>query len=181
MDDNIYLDDSNVYIEGQRVSAVSKGMAKTLQEASLKQILDKSYKLDFGNLVKIISGFKPSIGKMIFYGSKPPPTDSVWKAAESAGFTTKIFDRSASGKEKMVDTQMAVDIMEDILTTLKPETDRVIIVAGDRDYVPVVIKAKERGFTVRVAYWSHASGLLRKTASDFQVLDGHIRDLTYTR
>jgi uncharacterized LabA/DUF88 family protein len=81
----------------------------------------------------------------------------------------------------MVDTQLTVDLMKDIYTSLDPANDRIIIVAGDADYVPAILAAKERGFYVKVAFWQHASGAIRKAASDFLPLNGHLKDLTHVR
>jgi len=117
----------------------------------------------------------------MFYGSEPPPTDSVWGAAKQHGFQNKIFQRSKHNKEKMVDTQMTVDLIRDIYTELDPATDRIIVVAGDADYVPAIQAARDRQFYVKVAFWQHASAAIKKAASEFQSLNGHLRDLTHTR
>ena len=77
MDHNLYLDDSNVFIEGQRVYAARQKPGKPLSKD-----LDKSYRLDFGKLIEITCGFHSDLGKLMFYGSEPPPTDSVWRAAQ---------------------------------------------------------------------------------------------------
>lgn len=81
----------------------------------------------------------------------------------------------------MVDTQLTVDLMKDIYTELDPTTDRIIIVAGDADYVPAILAARDRGFHVKVAFWQHASATIKKAASEFMPLNGHLRDLTYKK
>ncbi len=81
----------------------------------------------------------------------------------------------------MVDTQLTVDLIKDVYTELDPATDRIIIVAGDADYVPAIVAARERGFHVKVAFWQHASGAIKKAASEFQPLNGHLKDLTHKR
>lgn len=176
MDHNLYLDNSNVFIEGQRVFAARKDPDKKLTKS-----LDKDYRLDFGKLIEITCGYNTDLGKLMFYGSEPPPTDSVWRAAKQYGFQNKIFQRSKHNKEKMVDTQLTVDLMKDIFTELSPATDRIIIVAGDADYVPAIAMAREKGFYVKVAFWQHASAAIKKAASEFQPLNGHLRDLTHVR
>lgn len=117
----------------------------------------------------------------MFYGSEPPPTDTVWRAAKQYGFQNKIFQRSIHNKEKMVDTQLTVDLMKDVYTELDPATDRIIIVAGDADYVPAIEAARNRGFYVKVAFWQHASAAIKKAASEFLSLSGHLKDLTHKR
>ncbi|MGQ4810437.1 hypothetical protein NKDENANG_03903 [Candidatus Entotheonellaceae bacterium PAL068K] len=49
----LYVDNSNVFIEGQRVSAVDKGQAKNMKHAIDEKILDRNYRLDFGKLHKV--------------------------------------------------------------------------------------------------------------------------------
>lgn len=176
MDHNLYLDNSNVFIEGQRVFAARHDPKKKLTKT-----LDKQYRLDFGKVIEIACGFNSSLGKLMFYGSEPPPTDGVWKAAKQHGFNNKIFQRSKHNKEKMVDTQLTVDIMKDIYTELDPKTDKLIIVAGDADYVPAIRAARERGFFVKVAFWAHASKDIRMAASEFHSLNAHLNDLTHIR
>lgn len=176
MDYNLYLDNSNVFIEGQRVYAARHSAQKKLTKA-----LDRHYRLDFGKLIEITCGFDSDLGKLLFYGSEPPPTDSVWEAASQHGFRNKIFQRSKHNKEKMVDTQLTVDLMKDIYTELQPTTDRIVVVAGDADYVPAIEAARDRGFFVKVAFWQHASSAIKKAASEFLPLNGHLKDLTHTR
>jgi uncharacterized LabA/DUF88 family protein len=176
MDHNLYMDNSNVWIEGQRVSAAKRGPTK-----QLTRDLDRSYRIDFGRLIEITCGYDASLGKLMFYGSEPPPTDTVWQSARDHGFRDRIFQRSKHRKEKMVDTQLTVDLIQDIHTELDPTTDRIIIVAGDADYVPAINAARAKGFYVRVAFWNHASGLIKKAGSEFQSLNPHMRDLTYKR
>jgi|CZKJ01.1.fsa_nt_gi hypothetical protein len=48
MDHNIYLDNSNVFIEGQRVYASRQGGGKALSKD-----LDRNYRVDFGKLIEI--------------------------------------------------------------------------------------------------------------------------------
>ena len=175
MDHNLYLDNSNVFIEGQRVSAARKSGSPLSRE------LDKDYRLDFGKLIEIACGFNADLGKLMFYGSEPPPTDSVWRAAQQYGFKNKIFQRSKHNKEKMVDTQLTVDLIRDIYTGLDPQSDRIIIVAGDADYVPAIEAAREMGFYVKVAFWQHASAAIKKAGSEFLALNGHLTDLTHKR
>jgi hypothetical protein len=175
VDHNLYLDNSNVFIEGQRVSAARKA------GQALSRDLDKQYRLDFGKLIEIACGFNADLGKLMFYGSEPPPTDSVWRVAKQYGFKNKIFQRSKHNKEKMVDTQLTVDLMKDVYTELDPASDRIIIVAGDADYVPAIEAARDRGFYVKVAFWQHASGAIKRAGSEFLALNGHLMDLTHRR
>ena len=46
----VYVDNSNVFIEGKMVSAVVRGYALNIWDALENRILDNDYRLDFGKL-----------------------------------------------------------------------------------------------------------------------------------
>ena len=52
----IYVDNSNLFIEGQRTSAVRRGHAPNVYEAMNKGILDFDWNLDYGRLYEIVCG-----------------------------------------------------------------------------------------------------------------------------
>lgn len=179
-DINLYLDDSNVFIEGRKVSAVKKGLAQNINDAARRRIADETYRLDFGKLIEITCGYE-AVTTAKFYGSRPPKNDSVWDAAKQHGFELNIFDRSNFGKEKKVDTTIVRDITVDILRNLKPATDEIVLISGDADFVPAVELAKAEGYIFKVAYWSHCSQELKTAATEFQNLNPHLIDLTHYR
>jgi hypothetical protein len=172
----IYLDDSNLWIEGKKVSAVSKGMALDIFEATDTRTFDNTFKLDFGKVLDIANHAPIKIAR--FYGSRPPEADSVWNAAERAGFRLEILDRNARNKEKGVDTTMVADIMQDMYEQAKAG-DLFIIIAGDADYVPVIEKIKAKGFETVVLFWDHAAGAIKRSADQFLSLNGHLSTLRY--
>src|SRR5260370_37613480 len=86
MADFIYVDNSNLFIEGKRVSAVARGLAMNIYEAMNNRILDYDYTLSFGRLHEFVAGTdKAQIARAVLFGSRPPPNDSIWKYAKSAG------------------------------------------------------------------------------------------------
>ena len=56
MADYIYVDNSNLYIEGKRVSAVRKGLAMNIYDAMNNRILDFDYSISFGRLHEFVAG-----------------------------------------------------------------------------------------------------------------------------
>jgi len=94
----LYVDNSNVWIEGMRVCAVEKGIALDIWTAQQKDISAK-WSIDFGRLFEFAGG-ETSVGRATLYGSKPPRNDSLWKAAEKNGFKVIVFDRNIANKEK---------------------------------------------------------------------------------
>ncbi|MCP3468183.1 NYN domain-containing protein [Bradyrhizobium sp. CCGUVB23] len=169
-----YVDNSNLYIEGTRVSAVKKGMAKNIVDAMNKGVVDHGWVLDYGKLYKYVSG-EDTVAKL--WGS-PPPGDSFWKMVGKAGFKTQVYNKNAGNKEKKVDVAIATAMMDDAFNVIDKDNDDILLVAGDSDYVPVVAKLIERGFKVEVAFWGQAAKELRDTAANFFELDGKLDEFT---
>jgi hypothetical protein len=57
----LYVDNSNVWIEGMHVSAVESGMAPNVWSAQTNRICDNSWKLDFGRLFQFAGGDKADV------------------------------------------------------------------------------------------------------------------------
>ena len=58
----MYVDNSNVFIEGKRAKAVANGAAMNIHDAMRTGILEQSYKIDFGKLHDFIAGIGTMIG-----------------------------------------------------------------------------------------------------------------------
>lgn len=178
MADYIYIDNSNLFIEGRRVAAVKAGKAPNIVEAMNQKILDPTYNISFGKLHSFLTGDDLSkIKRAILFGSRPPPNDSIWKHAEKAGFDLQLEDRNFSNKEKKIDTAIATKITKDAYKQGKKDEDVFVLVAGDRDYVPTLLELAEDGFKVEVVFWGHCARELRDAASNFINLDPHLENL----
>jgi hypothetical protein len=94
-----YVDNSNLYIEGCRVSAVNKKMAKNIVEAQKNKIVDMTWQLDYGKLYEFLCG-DDAVARL--WGS-PPPGDSFWKMVDKKGFKTTVYEKNVANKEKKVD------------------------------------------------------------------------------
>jgi uncharacterized LabA/DUF88 family protein len=175
MSEYVYIDNSNVFIEGRRVSAVKKGLAKDIRQAMAYDLQDHSYRIDFGKLHSFVAGNDPSkIARATLFGSRPPPNDSLWKVAERAGFQTIIVDRNVANKEKKVDTGIVTAMVKDAYTKVDKASDTVTLVAGDGDFVPAVLDLKGDGFTIEVVFWGHVSKELKDACSKFVNLNSYL-------
>lgn len=176
----VYVDNSNVFIEGKRVSAVSKGLAMNIYDAMNNGILDHTYKIDFGRLHHFIAGDdKALIKRCLLFGSRPPPNDSLWDVARRAGFDVKVEDRNVENKEKKIDTGIVTALIKDAYTITEKGADTLTLVAGDADFVPSVRVLVEDGFNVEVVFWDHASRELKGICSKFVSLDPLLNHLAY--
>jgi hypothetical protein len=157
-----YVDNSNLYIEGCRVSAVNKKMAKNIYEAMNNGIVDMTWQIDYGKLYQFLCG-DDAVARL--WGS-PPPGDSFWQMVNRKGFETTLYNRNAQNKEKKVDVAIGAAMIKDAYTRINKEKDEVLLVAGDGDYEPVVADLIKEGFKVEVTFWDHASGDLKKAVGN---------------
>lgn len=174
----VYVDNSNVWIEGMKVSAVVRNLAFDVYDAAEHRICDQDWKYDFGKLLTIVGGTKNNIKRAVLVGSRPPQNDSLWEAARRCGFETVIKTRDRQNREKQVDIEIAVAMMEDSISLVKSTNeDEMILIAGDSDYVPMVQSIVRRGITLTVWFWEHASNELKREASGFVSLDQYIDEM----
>lgn len=175
--DWIYVDNSNVFIEGQRVSAVQAGMALDIWDALNNKILDHDYRMSFGKLYTFVAGTDPEeTARAMLFGSRPPVNDAIWDLAKKAGFEVVTHDRNAANKEKKIDTGIVAALTRDAYRNAG-EGDVFTIVSGDSDYVPAVEQLIADGFQVDVVFWEHAARELREACSNFISLNQHLAAL----
>jgi uncharacterized LabA/DUF88 family protein len=178
--DYIYIDNSNLYIEGRRVSAVAKKLAPSIIDAMNNKILDPTYKISFGKLHQFLTGDDLSaIKRVTLFGSRPPPNDSLWAHAKSAGFEIRLEERNFANKEKKIDTAIATLMTKDAYKNADKDTDLFVLVAGDKDYVPTLNELTVDGYKVEVVFWNHAAAELKKAATKFISLDPHLEHLRH--
>ena len=167
-----YVDNSNFFIEGQRTSAVAAGMALDIQDAIDRRVFDFSWQPDYGKLHALICGEKKQIGAAKLWGS-PPPFDSFWKMVERKGFKVTTYERSY-GKERKVDVAIGYQVGKD-LRNMDKGTSENILVAGDKDSLPIVEDLTTEGYDICVAFWDHAATKMRKRASSFFSLNPYLQ------
>jgi len=114
------------------------------------------YRIDFGRLLE--AACKDENGKLRFVKSAYiagviPDDDSFWETAKKQGFTVKRGYLSASGgqvRSKQDDAFLITEITSTLYEHPGPST--IVLVAGDADYVPPLIRAQEKGWRVEVAF-----------------------------
>jgi uncharacterized LabA/DUF88 family protein len=176
----IYVDNSNVWIEGMHVSAVEKRMAVDIVDAQNNHICDRSWSYDFGKLLYFAGGKKEDIKKAVLFGSRPPRNDSLWKIAKRVGFEVVVYDRNIKNKEKKIDTDITATIMEDSYELLDQAKDEIVLIAGDKDYVPLIEKVRKRKIKFVVCFWEHASRELKEICDQFVSLDQFLKHLKHS-
>ena len=171
-----YVDCSNLFIEGQKVSAVARGIVSSLEDAKQRGVIDCDYRLDLYRLMALLQQVEGDT-KAVVFGSVTDSNAGLWRHAAAAGFEVVTVERGFAGKEKRVDTSLVTRMCRDAYRFADLRRDRITLVAGDGDYEPVVTQLVADGFALTVLYWAHASRELRQAATAFHALDAHIEDL----
>jgi uncharacterized LabA/DUF88 family protein len=170
MDCVILVDNSNLFIEGQKVSALRKGVRPA--PGTDRQPADVSWRINFEQLLRALANGR-TIRAAILVGSRPPPNDLVWKMAEQGGFKVITHDRDSANKEKAVDTELVAQGTLLIATT---EPAVLVIASGDRDFLPLVSVAHQMKWTVEMAAFSSAmSNQMAIAVDDTRPLDDALR------
>lgn len=162
---HLFVDNSNVKIEGGRLAYAKRnnGGMRGLQ-------VDDRYEIDWGKFLHLVKsrGNRLLARVPTLYGSRPPPDDTIWQEIRSEGFDVKLFDRNIRDKEKGVDMEMGMDVVERMFEVPEPET--LVIVAGDADFRGVVERAQKKKWAVEVWFWGNAAHDM-KTVTTFIDLD----------
>lgn len=175
--DHIFIDGSNLFIEGMRLSSHLRSGDPT-KPVYQHPDFDFDFRIDLRKFNTILGGVGAAV-KPLIVGSRSENSDIVFESAAWCGFDTVVYQRDSHNREKKVDATIT---MRALLAALDgtPETTRIVLVAGDADYVPVVAELRKRRYEVEVVFWAHGSHELQAVASRFIALDPFIELLRYT-
>jgi uncharacterized LabA/DUF88 family protein len=168
----LYVDNSNLWIEGMHVAAVAAGLARDVYSAHEKRICDYTWKPDYLRLYEFAGG--ENVGRAVLFGSGQ--NDSLWNAAHRSGFEVIVFDRNICNKEKKIDTSIVANMIDDSYARVR-KGDEITLVAGDKDYVPAIEILLSRGISVHVVFWDHAAEELKSRCTKFISLNSYINFL----
>ena len=118
----------------------------------------REYRIDFGLLLAAAakdSNGKDRFVKSAYIAGVIPDDDSFWAAASSKGFTVRRGYLSSSGgqlRSKQDDAFLITEITATLYEYAEPGPSTIVLVAGDADYVPPLLKANEKGWRVEVAF-----------------------------
>lgn len=172
-----YVDDSCLYIEGQVASALSRGLARTIDPIRAQGLRDWTFAIDFKALLIVLDA---SRDRAWLVGSRTTDNGAIWRHATAAGFRLMTVPRVDGRKEKEVDAELMLTAME--TTADLGAGDMVTLVSGDRDFVPLVRRLRARGIAVRVFFWEHAtSSALVREASSFRPMDPVLQSIRLNR
>jgi len=113
----------------------------------------KDFRIDFGLMLAEVC--RDTNGKVrpvasAYIAGVIPDDDSFWKVAESKGFTVKRGYLGSGNRSKQDDAYLIAEIVETIWSQEGPAT--IVLVAGDADYVPALMKSLDKGWRNEVAF-----------------------------
>jgi len=85
----LYVDNSNIFVEGQRVASKFIGESRS------------DFRIYFSNFIQLALGGRP-LQEVVWGGSIPPPKDSVWGYLRSLSINPDLIPR-AGGENETVD------------------------------------------------------------------------------
>lgn len=143
---------------------------------------DRGFRIDFGQLLAEVC--RDTDGQVrpvasAYIAGVIPDDDSFWKAAESKGFTVHRGYLGTGNRSKQDDAYLIAEIVETVWSKDGPAT--IILVAGDADYVPALMKSLDRGWRNEVAFINrgisislepHIHEFRSLTAGSFELLRG---------
>jgi hypothetical protein len=177
----VYIDNSNVFIEGCRVSAVNNNLwrVRGIEDAMSRRLTDNTWNLDYIEFHKVITSIIQLPIASIKLWASPPPQNPFWNHVRSAGFDITIFDKNIFGREKKIDTAITYQIAKDSYTgIINKEEDGIFLLSGDCDYADMISDLTLNGFKFNIIFWDHAGIELKEAASEFISLNPYFNQLT---
>lgn len=156
----IFVDNSNIFIGG-------------------KNRFGKDVRFAYEKFVKAVCGSDVLTKKWIF-GSTPPLKDALWENLERHGWDVTAFDRPIGRGEKQVDTSIVAEGVD--LIARNPTSGRLVFLSGDKDFLPLINKAKQYKWLVELwAYEKDVSQELSLACDSVNYLDEHTEFLFFSK
>jgi hypothetical protein len=117
----------------------------------------KDYRLDFGRLLletaRGVDG-KARPVKTAYIAGVVPDDDYFWQVARNQGFEVKRGYLGANNRSKQDDAYLISEIVSTIYE--KPGPSTIVLVAGDADYMPPLLKVLSKNWRVEIAFIGHS-------------------------
>jgi uncharacterized LabA/DUF88 family protein len=131
-----------------------------------------SFRIDFGQLLLEVSKNTKGVVRGIktaYIAGVIPDDDSFWKVAKDRGFIVRRGFLGSGNRSKQDDAYLISDMVSTLYEQEGPST--IVLVAGDADYVPPLLKAKEKGWRSEVAFINRGtSSALDPLVHEFRII-----------
>ena len=176
----IYWDDSNIFIEAQRL-AESKEAGPDARSR---------VRIHFDNMLKLAHVNRP-VEKAVAVGSIPPELRQLWNRMQNNGVVVELFDRGTAwrGEQEMPDRVLQLRMLEDALD-YNGDPGIVVMLTGDgagylegAGFHSTLERMHKRGWRFEILSWEHSCNQrMREWAEDngiFVALDEYYNAITF--
>jgi uncharacterized LabA/DUF88 family protein len=175
----ILVDNSNLFIGGRKYSAQQKGVEPEHSESH--DVSDPSWRIKYDTLLPRLARGR-DVHAAIMVASCPADRDNdpVWASARDVGFEVIVHERAPGRGEKAVDTEIVARGTELIATAEEPMD--LVLVSGDKDYVPLVEVAHRHGWKVEICAFTSSydpGGELAQAVEKVRPLDDIFAQIGY--
>ncbi|WP_311269070.1 NYN domain-containing protein [Sphingobium sp. WCS2017Hpa-17] len=133
----------------------------------------KGFRIDFGQmLAEVCRDTEGNVCPVAsaYIAGVIPDDDSFWKAAEAKGFTVRRGYLGSGNRSKQDDAFLIAEIVETVWSQEGPAT--IVLVAGDSDYVPALMKSLGKGWRNEVAFINRGISIaLEPQVHEFRTLN----------
>ena len=154
----VYVDNSNIFHEGQRFVEEVKGESRA------------NFRIYFKNFIKlVVAGRK--VEELVWAGSIPPGNDDLWGYLEDIGIKPDLIPRADSGENETVDHKIQLR-MHRHARKHKASPGTIVLATGDgkgyfkeEGFLYDMEGFIEDGWKIEVVSWNHSChGELKKFA-----------------
>ena len=161
----VFVDGENLTLRGQDVMK-ARGLQFTMPEVYERDVFcwlptkDRADRALFGRFIHMGDKDREPI-RAYYYTTCPGDQvqqDSVKERLFALGFHAEVFHKPKGGKAKAVDITLARDML---VHAFRDNYDTAFLIAGDRDYQPLVEEVKRVGKNVFVCFFE-STGLSKE-------------------
>lgn len=145
----LYVDNSNIFHEGQRYAQQTKGEDR------------QAFRIQFANFLNVAT-LSDRPDELVWGGSTPPPTDSIWEKLRQSGVEPELIDRASSGENETVDHLIQLR-MHRHARKYRTAPGAIVLATGDgkgyhneEGFLYDIEGFVEDGWSLRLLSWSHA-------------------------
>ena len=174
----IYWDNSNIFIEAQRLAEIRNDH------------VDARYRvrINFENLYRLAHSDRP-VAKAMVAGSVPPELRQLWTRLENMGVAVRLFNRIRNdlGEQEIPDRLLKLQMLEDAMDY---DPGIVVLLTGDgagymegSGFHSTLERMHRRGWKVEILSWAHSSNYRMKEWAQangvFVALDDFYDSITF--
>ncbi|CAI2181462.1 6461_t:CDS:2 [Funneliformis geosporum] len=166
---HVFVDNSNIWIEGKYAVGELERLGSF--DYDRNSYYFGQLRIDYGRLLTTVQRERELGSSPVIVGSRPPPNDSLWERIRQQGYEVSLNNR-----EKKVDATLVCSMYEVIS---KEDPGVLVLIAGDRDYEPVITQALNKKWIVETWFWNSGMSMELISKTNFNSLGNYYRSFAY--